>query len=208
MSAFVGRVDELAALSEIAGAAERGHAAAAVILGDPGSGKSRLLAEAAAQAQLSDRFRVVGYEPEREVPLASASDLLRALAEVTPQGRRLQALVFDAGREEASPLKPLRIQALPVERLRRLELGPLGGDEALELVKTLAPALRDDAARKLAEQVRRARAGSDVPFDLVVEAPPGADVHAWEAAGATWVRTSIDPQPPQPEVRAVVDAGP
>jgi 2-polyprenyl-6-methoxyphenol hydroxylase-like FAD-dependent oxidoreductase len=27
-------------------------------------------------------------------------------------------------------------------------------------------------------------------------------------AGATWVLTSIDPQPPEPEVRAVVDAGP
>jgi hypothetical protein len=43
--------------------------------------------------------------------------------------------------------------------------------------------------------------------DLVVEAPPGADVHAWEAAGATWVLSSIDPQPPEPEVRPVVDAG-
>ena len=28
------------------------------------------------------------------------------------------------------------------------------------------------------------------------------------ARGATWVLTSIDPQPPEPEVRAVVDAGP
>jgi alkanesulfonate monooxygenase SsuD/methylene tetrahydromethanopterin reductase-like flavin-dependent oxidoreductase (luciferase family) len=60
----------------------------------------------------------------------------------------------------------------------------------------------------LAEEVRRARAGSDGPFDLVVEVPPAADVHAWQAAGATWVLTSIDPQPPQPQVRAVVDAGP
>jgi predicted ATPase len=217
MSAFVGRVDELAALSEIAGAAVRGHAAA-VILGDPGSGKSRLLAEAAARAQLSNRFRVVGYEPEREVPLASASDLLHALADMTPQGRRLEALVFDAEREEASPLEPLRVleaahralravgpalilvddlqwvdelslalchylvraaegsgqplaliavarrspnatsfvaslaQALPAERLRRLELGPLASDDALELVKTLAPALGDDAARGFAEK--------------------------------------------------------
>jgi alkanesulfonate monooxygenase SsuD/methylene tetrahydromethanopterin reductase-like flavin-dependent oxidoreductase (luciferase family) len=60
----------------------------------------------------------------------------------------------------------------------------------------------------LAEEVRRARAGSDAPFDLVVEVPPGADVRPWEAAGATWVLTSLDPQPPEPEVRAVVDAGP
>jgi len=61
---------------------------------------------------------------------------------------------------------------------------------------------------ELAEEVQQARAASDDPFDLVVEVPPGADVHAWEAAGATWVLTSIDPQPPEPEVRAVVDAGP
>jgi alkanesulfonate monooxygenase SsuD/methylene tetrahydromethanopterin reductase-like flavin-dependent oxidoreductase (luciferase family) len=61
---------------------------------------------------------------------------------------------------------------------------------------------------ELAEEVRRARTGSDAPFDLVVEVPPGADVRAWEAAGARWVRTSIDPQPPEPEVRVVVDAGP
>ena len=27
-------------------------------------------------------------------------------------------------------------------------------------------------------------------------------------AGATWVLTGIDPQPPEPEIRAVVDAGP
>jgi alkanesulfonate monooxygenase SsuD/methylene tetrahydromethanopterin reductase-like flavin-dependent oxidoreductase (luciferase family) len=65
-----------------------------------------------------------------------------------------------------------------------------------------------EALAELADEVRRARAGSDGPFDLVVEAPPGADVRPWEAAGATWVLTSIDPQPPEPEVRAVVDAGP
>ena len=68
-----------------------------------------------------------------------------------------------------------------------------------------------EALAELAEEVRRARAGSDrsdAPFDLVVEVPPGADVRPWEAAGATWVLTSIDPQPPEVEVRAVVDAGP
>jgi alkanesulfonate monooxygenase SsuD/methylene tetrahydromethanopterin reductase-like flavin-dependent oxidoreductase (luciferase family) len=65
-----------------------------------------------------------------------------------------------------------------------------------------------EALAELAEEVRQARAGSDGPFDLVVEVPPGADVAAWEGAGATWVLTGIDPQPPESEVRAVVDAGP
>lgn len=70
------------------------------------------------------------------------------------------------------------------------------------------PRLRPDRVPAPLEEVPRARAGSDAPFDLVVEVPPGADVRPWEAAGATWVLTSIDPQPPEPEVRAVVDAGP
>jgi hypothetical protein len=30
----------------------------------------------------------------------------------------------------------------------------------------------------------------------------------WEAAGATWVLTSIEPQPPAPEIREVIQAGP
>jgi alkanesulfonate monooxygenase SsuD/methylene tetrahydromethanopterin reductase-like flavin-dependent oxidoreductase (luciferase family) len=61
---------------------------------------------------------------------------------------------------------------------------------------------------ELAEEVQQARAGSDRPFDLVVEVPPGTDVHVWEAAGATWVLTSIEPQPPEPEIREVIEAGP
>jgi predicted ATPase len=80
MNTFVGRIDELAALAQIADVAIRGEAAAAIVVGDPGSGKSRLLGEAAARTDLPNRFRVVGFEPESEVPLAAASELLRALA--------------------------------------------------------------------------------------------------------------------------------
>jgi DNA-binding CsgD family transcriptional regulator len=109
MSAFVGRRDELAKLGEITGAAAAGHVAAAVVVGEPGSGKSRLLAEAAEQAPLSNRFRVVGYEPEREVPLAAASDLLLALAAMVPAAHGLEALLFADDREEAAALQPLRI---------------------------------------------------------------------------------------------------
>jgi predicted NACHT family NTPase len=66
MGALVGRVAELAALDEVGRvAAVHGEVAAAIVVGDPGSGKSRLLAEAAARADLTDQFRLVGYEPER-----------------------------------------------------------------------------------------------------------------------------------------------
>jgi predicted ATPase len=109
MSAFVGRRQELAELDDITGAAAAGHVAAAVVVGEPGSGKSRLLAEAAGRAPLSNRFRVVGYEPEREVPLAAASDLLLALAPKAPAAHGLEALLFGDDREEGPSLQPLRI---------------------------------------------------------------------------------------------------
>src|SRR5437660_569362 len=109
MSVFVGRREELAELDEITGAAAAGHVAAAVVVGEPGSGKSRLLAEAAGRAPLSNRFRVVGYEPEHEVPLAAASDLLLALVGTAPTAHGLEALLFGDNREEAAVLQPLRI---------------------------------------------------------------------------------------------------
>ena len=109
MSAFVGRRDELAALAEISGASVRGGVTAAIVVGDPGSGKSRLLGEAAARTGLATHFCVVGFEPESEVPLAAASEFLRALASATPQGRRLEELVFGAAAEDASPLEPIRV---------------------------------------------------------------------------------------------------
>ena len=60
---------------------------------------------------------------------------------------------------------------------------------------------------ELAHEIRQARADSEDPFDLVVEVPPGADVRPWQAAGATWLLTSIEPQPPEGEIREVIEAG-
>jgi predicted ATPase len=108
MSVFVGRVAELALLAEISVGARRGEVAAAVVVGDPGSGKSRLLAEIADQAELANRFRVIGYEAERHVPLASAADLLRALTALAPVGHRLDTIMFDSG-DEGSVLEPVQV---------------------------------------------------------------------------------------------------
>jgi alkanesulfonate monooxygenase SsuD/methylene tetrahydromethanopterin reductase-like flavin-dependent oxidoreductase (luciferase family) len=60
----------------------------------------------------------------------------------------------------------------------------------------------------LAEEIREARGGTGDLFDLIVEVPPGADVNTWVTAGATWVLTSIEPQPPELEIRGVIEAGP
>jgi len=107
MAPFVGRTRELAALAAAAGRAHRGGPVAMLVLGDPGSGKSRLLVEAAVQADLPYRHSVAGYEPEQRVPLAAAAPLLRALAEVPGHGERLAALL--SVRDDSSALEPVRV---------------------------------------------------------------------------------------------------
>jgi ABC-type hemin transport system ATPase subunit len=79
MAAFVGRVEELASLEKIVDSAAHGHVAAAVVVGDPGNGKSRLLAEIEGRSAPANRFRVFGHEQEQRVPFASAADRARSL---------------------------------------------------------------------------------------------------------------------------------
>jgi len=216
MSAFVGRAQELERLEAVGRVAIAGDVAAVLVVGEPGAGKSRLLAEAAGRIPVGRQFQVVGYEPEQQVPFAAAADLLRALAGLGGAGRRLGELVFGAPRGKVSALEPVRIleaahgtlkaagpavvladdlqwvdglsvalchylvraaegsgaplaliaagrpsandaslsaslaQVLPPQRLTRLELGPLAGGEALELVRSLAPGLGDVRAREVA----------------------------------------------------------
>jgi predicted ATPase len=96
----------LEALSAIAATSATGPLAA-VVVGEPGSGKSRLLAEARTRTALPHPYAVVGYEPERQVPLAAAAGLLRALSDAPQHGPKLDALLF--GTDDATPLEPLRV---------------------------------------------------------------------------------------------------
>jgi DNA-binding CsgD family transcriptional regulator len=96
----------LRALADVIGSARSG-AAAAIVVGEPGSGKSRLLAEARERLAPGKCLSVIGYEPERSVPLAAAASLLRALTQVPGDGKRLEALVFRT--DEAATLEPVRL---------------------------------------------------------------------------------------------------
>jgi alkanesulfonate monooxygenase SsuD/methylene tetrahydromethanopterin reductase-like flavin-dependent oxidoreductase (luciferase family) len=60
----------------------------------------------------------------------------------------------------------------------------------------------------LAAELRDLRADQEGPFDLVVEVEPGGETEPWEAAGATWILTSLDSPPRLGEVRAAIEAGP
>ena len=107
MPAFVGRAAELAQLERLFTVAD--GPAAALIVGDPGTGKTRLLAELKLRAaHVGDQLQVIGYETEQKVPLASASDLLRSLGRVPVHGEDLDTLVFGRGSVDAA-LEPLRI---------------------------------------------------------------------------------------------------
>jgi DNA-binding CsgD family transcriptional regulator len=91
MDAFVGRVQELERIeSMFAGDGP----AAAVVVGDPGIGKSSLLSAVVGEA---DRvLRVAGFESAQLVPLASAADLLRTLVAVPEHGALLDEVTFRA----------------------------------------------------------------------------------------------------------------
>jgi DNA-binding CsgD family transcriptional regulator len=107
VTAFVGRTDELQTIADLSTAVTEGAVVAVVVTGDPGSGKTRLLAEAADRLGFDPTLRVVGYEPEARIPLAAASSMLRSLAAVHGVGASLQRLVFE--RDDAATLEPMRV---------------------------------------------------------------------------------------------------
>ncbi|MEO8463288.1 MAG: ATP-binding protein, partial [Chloroflexota bacterium] len=93
---FIGRRSELASLASLLRAARAKRTpTAALVIGEPGSGKSRLLKEAAASWGVERTVRVVGFETTNAIPLAAAGDLLRLLSEVPDEGPNLHRLSFE-----------------------------------------------------------------------------------------------------------------
>jgi ATP/maltotriose-dependent transcriptional regulator MalT len=66
---FVGRSEELGVLEQVLGQADEGHAAAIEVVGEPGIGKTRLLAELAGHADADGRLVLQGSASELEVDL-------------------------------------------------------------------------------------------------------------------------------------------
>ncbi|MGH2774809.1 MAG: LuxR C-terminal-related transcriptional regulator [Actinomycetota bacterium] len=103
VSSFIGRKDELAVLRELAGRLAENHSVAGLIVGDPGSGKTRLLNEFRRQAAGPDLPAIAGYESGQGLPLAAASDLLRSLTKVGAEGERLGALLYEESHLGSEP---------------------------------------------------------------------------------------------------------
>jgi DNA-binding CsgD family transcriptional regulator len=105
---FVGRARELALIEDVTARAIRERTpAAALIVGSPGQGKTRLLEEARRRSRVVTRLEVVGYEPERSIPLAALSSELARLAAM-PTGRELGRLLFGSP-SDVGPLDSIRI---------------------------------------------------------------------------------------------------
>jgi DNA-binding CsgD family transcriptional regulator len=134
---FVGRQAELDALADVAATATKGPAVA-VVVGDPGSGKTRLLEEARSRSSVPHSFSVVGYEAGQTVPLAAASGLLRALADAPVDGARLEELAF--GGDQSGSLEPVRLFEAAHRALARFEPALLVIDD-LQWVDELSYAL-------------------------------------------------------------------
>ena len=104
---FIGRREELDRLAELQRRAQRARLpAASLIAGEPGTGKSRLLAQVLGRSKLPSG-RLVGFEPLQSVPLAAAAAFLRLLAKVPGSDGDLDRLVFGGAAQESSD--PLRI---------------------------------------------------------------------------------------------------
>ncbi|HEV2006973.1 MAG TPA: AAA family ATPase [Candidatus Limnocylindrales bacterium] len=105
---FVGRRRELEALLTLR---QRAHAArrpaVAIVIGEPGSGKTRLMAEALGAAAPGRVIRAVGFEPTQTIPFAAVGDFLRALTQVPRHGTALERLVF--GEQDEPTRDRLRI---------------------------------------------------------------------------------------------------
>ena len=112
---FVGRTSELDSLAALVRRARLERAPiAALITGEPGSGKSSLLGEllgelgeARGHAAPAPSIRVAGFEPMQSVPLAAVGDLLRHLAKAPGEGAALDRLAFST--PDTQDRDPLRI---------------------------------------------------------------------------------------------------
>jgi DNA-binding CsgD family transcriptional regulator len=166
MSAFIGRAEELERLEAVGRAAIAGDVAAALMVGEPGTGKSRLLARAAKRIPLERQFQVVGYEPERQVPLAAAAGMLRALAGVSGAGRPLGELVFNASRERGLALGPVRILEATHRALEAVGPALVVADD-LQWVDGLSLAL--------CHYLVRAAESSGAPLALIAAGRPSAN---------------------------------
>ena len=173
---FVGRAEELAAIEELLADARRERRASALlVVGEPGMGKSRLLAEAEDRHRDGAILRFAGYEPESTVPLAAAAPLLRRIAAAS-EDRNFHGLL-DAGADTGG-LDAIRIFESVHRQLARLQPAALFVDD-LQWV--------DPVSIALCHYLARAIDGSGRGLALVIASRPAPVVEQLATSLATVV---------------------
>lgn len=208
---FVGQESELRSLHAILDqSVDRPGPAVGIVVGAPGSGKSRLLNQVIAGTS-RPVLRVIGYEAEHGVPLTAARDLLRELSRRGDRGRQLRALAFGRQAALGQGATPLRL----FEAIHRsvAEMGPLSllvddvqwlDDASVALLSYLLRAGEADATPMALLVGGRPSPTTGTLRDAVVATLPGSDRYAEmelgplpEAAGVAMVQdlkptTSVD----------------
>jgi DNA-binding CsgD family transcriptional regulator len=168
---FVGRSRELRSLATLASAAQTNGPAAAVVVAEPGLGKTRLLEELVDGLELPV-VRLHGYEPAREIPLGAAGGLLRVLMHVEDAGPRLEGLLFG----EAAAGADLGTVRVFEAAFRCLEVvGPLA--VVVDDVQWV-----DEETLALLHYVLSAARPAGLPLLLVCASRPAAEAEALSAA--------------------------
>jgi DNA-binding NarL/FixJ family response regulator/tetratricopeptide (TPR) repeat protein len=147
---FVGRAAEIAALRDQCRLVYRDRLpAVAVVVGDPGAGKSRLLAELRRLDGVPPSISIAGYELEESVPLTCARELIERLcgapegsvlrefvAQSRPSGDSVdQVRLFEAAHRAISSLVPVLVVVDDMQ---------WADDTSLALVHYLVRAAHDD----------------------------------------------------------------
>jgi DNA-binding NarL/FixJ family response regulator len=186
---FVGRRRELEALGALR---QRAHAdrrpSVAVVTGEPGSGKTRLLSEALEAGGPGRVVRAGGFEPTRAIPFAALGGFLRTLTGVPGHGAPLDQLVF-GGSEETSR-DPLRIFEATHRALTGFGMTVLAIDD-LQWV--------DESSLALIHYLVRAAEAEERPFVVLAGARPSPVAAALGASSEAELPT---------ERRASIELGP
>ena len=133
-----------------------------MLVGDAGMGKTRLLAEMADMLSGRRVLRLVGYEPERHVPLGAALPVLRDLGSRGPDEVRLQELLT-ASEPELGGLEPVRVFETAYGVLRGLSDSVILIDDLQWL---------DELSRALAHYLLRAALADGVGLLMVCAMRP------------------------------------
>jgi hypothetical protein len=168
---FVGRESELAVLVGLLDDAVRsGSSVAALVTGQPGSGKTRLLDQVLSNYKGTRVVRSAGYEPSKSIPLAAAGHLLRTLAEAPNNGTRLEELAFTGNQPDVYDL----LRVFEVAHRSYAEVGPLVlAVDDLQWV--------DEQTLALIHYMLIAAASSSSPMIVIAAGRPSSAVHAFRA---------------------------